>query len=119
MLHEVEKRLQGLLKEMEKRMVAQNAHRQDPPLLDADGIRVENVALLGAWEGVKEMWKRETDSVRVDVGLRIRQHEDMGTRFPNVCTAPVGLAEIRHVKGQLKTFVVGSREPPQNCRDRL
>ena len=119
MLHKVEKRHQGLLKEMEKRVVTQDAHRQDPPLLDAYGIGVENVTLLGACERVEEMWKRETDSVCVEVGLRIRQHEDMSTRLPDIITAPIWLAEICHVEGQLEILVVGLREPTQNRRDRL
>ena len=114
-LHKVKQRIQRLSKKLKKRVAAQDAYGQHPPLLDANGVRVENVDFLGAWEGIKKVRQGETDSVRVNVGLGVCQHKDVRARLSYICTATVGLAEIRHIKRQLRILVVGLRKSPQNC----
>lgn len=114
-LHKVKQRIQRLSKKFKKRVMAQDAYGQHSPLLDANGVRVENFDFLGAWEGIEKVRQREADSVRVNVGLSVRQYKDVRARLPYICTTTVGLAEIRNIKWQLRILVVNLGKPPQNC----
>lgn len=114
-VHKVKQRIQRFFEEIKKWMAAQDADGQHSPLLDANGVRVENFGFLGACEGAKKVRQRKTDSVCVNVGLCVCQHKDVRARLSHICTAAIGLAEIRHIKRKLRILVISLRKPPQNC----
>ena len=110
--------IQAGLEEGEKWVVAQEAHGQHSPLLDADGVGLfHHLAQLSFGElslhqRVEQVGQREAHAVRMGVGLRVSQHEDVGTGLGEVFAAAVRLAEVGDVEREFEIWMVVARKSP-------
>ena len=58
------------------------------------------------------MGQGETHAVRMDVGLGVGQHENVGTGLGEDFTAPLRLAEVGDIERKFEVRMVLARKPP-------